>query len=363
MAEIKLPCLESLALAGKQLYGEGQRDVGSITEFTVEDVILSGQLYLSREGQIDKMQRYPDFISKYAISRQIRDQNFVNTPKLDIDEAKKLIEESVVTLEAGIRSTSELLSTEKWTDPKNYTICHQTLENLDLAFIQQKSADELAVIVGLIKQFRSDGISKIYSSLDKLVRSLFVEIRVQPTIYLKLEKNGLKLRNENEILVVDTCKLALSLDVLYTLLLNQICLQHEVAIIINETNRLEKEIISITALPIKRRLPMDPAQNLSFQGNNAVGLQLIKAENYYQKYLEYTDTFEMARGSVLADQFNISLGTSASAILARDLTNKSENSSEWQFRLTLVYALRGKDQDFFYSLLNDTGILFSSLAG
>ena len=98
MAEIQLPCLESLALAGKQLYGEGQRDVGSITEFTVEDVILSGQLYLSREGQIDKMQRYPDFISKYAISRQIRDQNFVNTPKLDIDEAKKLIEESVVTL-------------------------------------------------------------------------------------------------------------------------------------------------------------------------------------------------------------------------------------------------------------------------
>ena len=347
MAEIKLPCFEDLARAGKQLLEEGQIDVSSITHFAVEDVILSGELYLSRQGQVERMQKYPDFISKYALSRQTRDRNFVNTSILDNDEAKKLGAESVAAIEVGLRSTSELISNEKWADPQQDTICHQTLENIDLAFIQQKNAGELADIIGAVKQFRSDSISKLYSALDQLVRSLFVEIQVQPTIYLKLVKNGLKIRNENEVLVVDTCKLAISLDILYSLLLNQVNLQHEVAIMISETTRLETEIINITASPIKRRLPMDPEQNLSFHGNKDLGLQVIKAEKYYQKYLEYTDIFEMGRGTVLADQFNISLETSASAIIARDLINKTDNSSEWRFRLTMVYALKEKDQNYF----------------
>ena len=126
MAEIKIPCFEDLARAGKQLFGEGQIDVSSITHFTVEDTILSGELYLSRQGQVDKMQKYPDFISKYALSRQIRDRNFVNTLVIDIEEAKKAVGDCVVALEAGIKSTSELISNEEWADPKQDTICHKT---------------------------------------------------------------------------------------------------------------------------------------------------------------------------------------------------------------------------------------------
>ena len=169
MADIKLPCLNDLAQAAKQLLEEGRIDISSITHFEVEDVILSGELYLSRKGEVDKLEKYPDFISRYALSRLKRDRNFVNTVVIGIDEAQKLVGESVAALEAGIRSTSEMLSHEKWTDPKQDTICHQTLENINLEFIQSKSVGELATIIGAIKKFRSESISKLYSSLDQLV--------------------------------------------------------------------------------------------------------------------------------------------------------------------------------------------------
>ena len=56
MDDIKLPCLNDLAQASKQLFEEGRVDVSSITHFEVEDVILSGELYLSRKGEVDRME-------------------------------------------------------------------------------------------------------------------------------------------------------------------------------------------------------------------------------------------------------------------------------------------------------------------
>lgn len=239
------------------------------------------------------MQKYPDLISKYALSRQTRDRNFVHTTVLANKEAKKLVSDSVIEIEIGLRSTSELISNLEWTDPKEDTICNQTLKNINLELIQQKSAEELADIISAVRKLRTDSISNLYSALDQLTRSLFTDIQIQPTAYLKLIKNDLKLKMENEALVFDTAKLAVALDIIYSLLLHQLNLQYEVALIIAETAKLGVEISNIAASPAKRRVTMDPQQNLSFHGNKDAALQLIKAERLYQKYLQWTDIIEM----------------------------------------------------------------------
>ena len=79
-------------------------------------------------------------------------------------------------------------------------------------------------------------------------------------MYLKLVNGGGKLRDEMEALLLNSAKLALSLDIFYSLILQQLNLHFEMATVVEKIEQLGASITYIT-VPVKRRFTLDPAQN------------------------------------------------------------------------------------------------------
>ena len=132
MSDISLPNFSALAKSANELLQRGTDDVSLITTNTIRDIIPSGDLYDTGNPQLEAMHKYTDVISCYELSCQLCDRNFINTPIIEEAASKQLIEDCITQLEAGLKLTSEMISTVEWKDSTESSVCNRTLQNISL---------------------------------------------------------------------------------------------------------------------------------------------------------------------------------------------------------------------------------------
>ena len=359
--QIATPNVDKLSAISQELLAKGRRDITLVSRNTLDDSLLSENLFELVTQKVETFSGYKDLISRYALLRMSRDSSYANSKPMTLQESKvELVKQKDVIVDR-LKLINGLVSDLELELEAGTSIMSQFISKINIAVVNDLTADQLSKTIIEISQFRKNDLNAVYQSLDSLTIPLYTEVSVEPTPYLRWAKAGPRLSKEVLPLLTQYLKIIISIDICITLLQHQLMVRQELGNILVRADAINTEMTKLTVVNTGRRLMIDPEINDSLSSQMDVTSHSKRLEILYNEFLLLNDKVELARGELTSAYLSLELPVVQSSILNAWLEGAVQTSNEWFFRVCTVKILSQYDDTILTAIVEEVMDFFEKV--